>query len=89
MQTDLIKSRMAARPASSPTQINEALEHLVKGATTVMHTAVLLQEEVKELQAANVMKKRRQKRKKKRIQEAGVLTVREGQDIIQNAAVEE
>ena len=88
-QTDLIKSRIAAQPARSPTQINEALEHLVKGAATVMHTAVLLRKEVKELQAANAMKKRRQKRSKKRIQEAGVLTVQEGQDIIQNAAVEE
>jgi len=56
-------------------------EALVKGATTVMHAAVLLKEEVKELQEANAMKKR--------IQEAGVLTVREGQDIIQNVAVEE
>ena len=54
-----------------------------------MYTVVLLQEEVKELQAVNMMKKWRQKRKKKRIQEAGVLIVREGQDIIQNAAVEE
>ena len=88
-QTDLIRSRMAAQPASSPTQINEAMEHLIKGATTVMHAAVLLREEVKELQAANAMKKQRQKRRRKRIQEAGVLTVREGQDIIQNAAVEE
>ena len=40
-----------------------------------MYTAVLLRKEVKELQAVNVMKKRRQKRSKKRIQEAGVLTV--------------
>jgi hypothetical protein len=54
-----------------------------------MHTAVLLREEVKELQAANAMKKQRQKRCKKHIQEAGVLTVQEGQDIIQNAVVEE
>ena len=88
-QTNLIKSRIAAQPANSPTQINEAIEHLVKGAVTVMHVAVLLREEVKELQAANAMKKQRQKRRRKRIQEAGVLTVREGQDIIQNAAVEE
>ena len=40
-----------------------------------MHSAVLLREEVKELQAAKAMKKSRQK---KRIQEAGVLTVQEG-----------
>ncbi len=77
-QTDLIKSRIAAQQASSLTQINEALDHLIKGATTVMHTAVLLREEVKELQAVNAIKKRRQKRRKrrkKRIQEAGVLIV--------------
>ena len=79
---------MATQPASSPTQINEAVEHLIKGATTVMHAAILLREEVKELQAANAMKKRRQKRRKKRIKEVGVLTVREGQDIIQNAAMD-
>lgn len=88
-QTDLIRSRMTAQPASSPTQINEAVEHLIKGATTVMHAALLLREEVKELQAANAIKKPRQKGRKKRIQEAGVLTVQEGQDIIRNAAVEE
>jgi hypothetical protein len=88
-QTDFVKSRIAAQPASSPTQINDAIDQLVKGATTVMHTAVLLKAEVKELQVANAMKKQRQRKRKKRIQEAGVLTVQEGQDIIQNAAVEE
>ena len=54
-----------------------------------MYTAVLLRSEVKELQAANVMKMQRKKRRKKRIQEAGVLSVQEGQNIIQNTAVEE
>jgi hypothetical protein len=88
-QTDLIKSSITGQLDSSPTRINEAIDQLVKCATTFMHTAVLLRQEVKELQAANAMKKQRQKRRKKRIQEAGVLTVREGQDIIQNAAVEE
>ena len=88
-QTDFVKSRIITQLTSSPTQINGAIDQLVKGTTTVMHTVVLLREEVKELQAANVMKKWRQRKRKKRIQEAGVLTVQEGQDIIQNAAVEE
>ena len=35
------------------------------------------------------MKKRRERKRKKHIQESGVLTVREGQDIIQQAALEE
>jgi len=54
-----------------------------------MHTAVLLQAEVKELQAANAIKKQRKRRCKKHIQEDGVLSVQEGQNIIQNMAVEE
>ena len=61
----------------------------MKGAAAVMHTATLLRQKVKGLQAANATKKQRQQRHKKRIQEAGVLTVREGRDIIQTAAVEE
>jgi len=54
-----------------------------------MYTAVLLRSEVKELQAVNVIKKQRKKRHKKRIQEARVLSVQEGQNIIQNTAAEE
>ena len=77
-QTELVKGRMARislLPDASPTPINEALDQLVKGATKMMHTATLLRVEVKELQAANVMKKRRQKKARKRLQESGVLTV--------------
>ena len=62
---------------------------MYKGATTMMHTAVLLRAEVKELQAANAMEKRRQRKRKKRIQESGVFTVKEGQDIAHQAGVEE
>jgi len=88
-QTTLVKGHIASLPDSSPTPINAALDQLVKGATQMMHTAALLRAEVKELQAANAMKKRRQKKVKKRLQESGVLTVQEGQDIIQQSALEE
>jgi len=88
-QTELLKARIAAQLDTSPTPINEVIDQLVKGANVVMHTAALLRAEVKELQAANAMKKRRQRKRKKRIQESGVLTVREGQDITQQAAVDE
>jgi len=54
-----------------------------------MHEAVLLRAEVKELQAANAMKQQRQRRRKKRIQESGVLTVKEGQDIAHQVELDE
>jgi len=88
-QTNLVKGRITSLPDSSLTLINQVLDQLVKGATQMMHTAALLRAEVKELQAANVMKKRRQKKVKKHLQESGVLTVQEGQDIIQQSALEE
>jgi len=88
-QTELIKGRVASLQNTSPTPVNEALDRLIKGTTEVMHTAVLLKEEVKALQAANAMKQRRKRKTKKRLQESGVLTVQEGQDIAQQAAVEE
>ena len=77
-QTELVKGRMArisSLPDASPTPINEALDQLMKGATKMIHTATLLRVEVKELQAVNVMKKRRQKKARKCLQESGVLTV--------------
>ena len=55
-QTQLVKGRIASLQTSSPTPINEAIDRLVKDATDVMHEAVLLRAEVKELQAANAMK---------------------------------
>jgi hypothetical protein len=56
---------------------------------TVMmaHSAVLLQAEAANLQRANEAATRRKKRQKKRIQQRGTLTVEEGQDLIDGAAV--
>lgn len=42
--------------------MNQAIDHLVKGAIAMMHAVVLLKVEVKELQAANAMKQRRQRK---------------------------
>lgn len=88
-QTELVKGHIVSLQDSSPTPISEAVDRLVKGATEIIHMAVLLKVEVKELQAANAIKKRRQRKAKKRLQESGVLTVQEGQDIAQQGAVEE
>jgi hypothetical protein len=52
------------------------------------HSAVLLKAKVKALQDANQAKKRRARKQKKRIQYSGSLTVEEGENIVQNAAIE-
>jgi signal recognition particle GTPase len=82
-QTALIKERIAKHQDSSPTPINEALDQLFKSAQTMMHTTTLLKAEVTKLQEANKVITKRQKKRRKRIQQGGVLTVQEGQNIIQ------
>ena len=53
-----------------------------------MHTAVLLQAQVANLQKANEASSRRKKRQKKRIQKQGVLTIAEGSEIIDQNGVD-
>jgi hypothetical protein len=87
-QTRHIQSRIARHQNSSPTSINEALGQLSKGAQIMAHSAVLLKAEVKALQEANGAKKRRAKKQKKRIQLNGSLTIEEGENLVQNLAIE-
>jgi hypothetical protein len=54
-----------------------------------MHSAVLLKAEVQALQKANQVVSRRHRRKKRRIQQGGILTIQEGQVILTQTAVEE
>ena len=54
-----------------------------------MHTAVLLQAQVANLQKANEASSRRKKRQKKRIQKQGVLTIAEGSEIIDQNGVDQ
>jgi len=87
-QTKHIQSRVARHQNSSPTSINEALGQLSKGAQIMAHSAALLKAEVKALQEANQAKKRRARKQKRRIQHSGSLTIEEGENIVQNAAIE-
>jgi hypothetical protein len=60
------------------TLIVNALKQLIKGAKIMAHSAVLLGNQVAELQAANEAATRRKAHKRKRIQKEGVLTIEEG-----------
>jgi hypothetical protein len=46
------------------------------------HSAALLKAEVKALQEANQAKKRRARKRKRRIQHSGILTIEEGENIV-------
>jgi hypothetical protein len=56
----------------------EAVEKLAKGAEMMVHSLVLMSNQVKELQAANEAASRCKARKRKRIQAEGTLTAEEG-----------
>jgi hypothetical protein len=49
-------------------------------------SAVLLKAEIKALQEANQIKKRRERKRKRRIMQGGSLIVQDGEDLVQNAA---
>jgi len=51
----------------------------------IVHSAVLLKAEVKALQEANKVKKRRERKKKKRIAQGGSLTIQEGEELLQES----
>ena len=89
-QTTHLKDRIVCHQNSSPTPINNALDQLLRGAQTMVHSAVLIKAEVQALQQANeVASQRKKRKKKKRIQEGGCLTTQEGQDILAHLAIEE
>ena len=54
----------------------------------MVHSAVLLKAEVKILQEANQAKERRKRKQRKRIVQGGSLTVQEGEELIENAAIQ-
>lgn len=50
----------------------------------MVHSATLLKVEVKALQEANQVKKRRERKRKKYILQGGSLTVKEGEEIVRS-----
>ena len=83
-QTTHLKDCLVQHQDSSPTSINKAFNQLVKGAQIMVHSATLLKAEVKVLQEANQVKKRRERKRKRCIYQGGSLTVKEGEELVQS-----
>ncbi|KAH5796222.1 hypothetical protein HBI88_009460 [Parastagonospora nodorum] len=77
-QSTLMKARIQRHIDSSLTSIVEAFKKVLKGAAIIAHKLVLAQKEIAELRAANKAATRRKSHKRKRIQEEGTLTVKDG-----------
>lgn len=88
-QSTHLKNRIVRHQDSSPTSINEAFDQLVKGAQIMVHSATLLKAEVKALQEANQVKKRRERKRKRRIYQGGSLTVEEGEELVRNTQTQQ
>ncbi len=54
----------------------------------MVHSATLLKAEVKALQAANQVKTRKERKRKRRIVQGGSLSIRTGEDILDNEAIQ-
>lgn len=83
LQTAYIQNQILQHQDSSPTAITNALAQLEKGAQIIMHSAKILNKEVIALQQANAHKKRSARLKNKHLRQCGILTIQEGQEIVQ------
>jgi hypothetical protein len=88
-QSTLIRDRVRRHKSSSPASIIEAIDQLKKGAEVMMLSAELMRDRIASLERANEAALARKQRKKKRIQKRGVLTKREGEDILAQREVEQ
>jgi spore germination protein GerM len=88
-QTMHLKNRILRHQDSSPTSINKAFDELVKGAQIMVHLATLLKGEVKILQEANQAKRRREIKKKRRINQDGSLTIKEGKELVRSTQTQQ
>ena len=83
-QTVYLKTCIVQYQDSSPSSINKVFDQLVKGAQIIVYSAILLKAEVKALQEANQVKKRKERKRKKHILQCSSLTVEEGKEIVQS-----
>ena len=73
---------MRRHKSSSPASIIQAIDQLKKGAEVIMLSAELMRDRIASLEKANEAASARKQRKKKRIQQRGVLTKRASKDIL-------
>jgi hypothetical protein len=81
-QSTLIRDRVRQHKSSSPASIIQAIGQLKKGAEVMMLSAELMRDRITSLERANEAASKRRQRKKKRIQQRGVLTKGDGEDIL-------
>jgi hypothetical protein len=81
-QSTLIRERVRRHKSSSPASIIQAIDQLKKGAEVMMLSAELMRDRIASLEKANEAASARKQRKKKRIQQRGVLTKGAGEDIL-------
>jgi hypothetical protein len=88
-QSTLIRNRVQRHKSSSPASIIEAIGQLRKGAEVIMLSAELMRDRIASLEKANEAASKRKQRKKKRIQQRGVLTKGDGEDILAQKEAEQ
>jgi hypothetical protein len=88
-QSTLIRNRVQRHKSSSPASIIEAIAQLRKGAEVIMLSAELMRDRIASLERANEAASKRKQRKKKRIQQRGVLTKGDGEDILAQKEAEQ
>jgi len=88
-QSTLIRNRVRQHKSSSPASIIEAIDQLKKGAEVMMLSSELMRDRIASLERANEAASKRRQRKKKRIQQRGVLTKGDGEDILAQKEAEQ
>jgi len=80
-QSTYLKDRVVQHQNSSPTTILQGIDQAIKGAISHVHELTLLREEITTLRKANDLLSRRRRTKKRRVQEGGVVRVKDIQDL--------
>jgi hypothetical protein len=78
LQTKAIKDYLQRRTRSPPSPLEATLDQLVKGCAMSMNSAILLKEEVRQLQATNAKQVKKRAKKRRFIARGGTLTIQEG-----------
>lgn len=86
-QAEYIKNRISRHQSSSPTSIYGAMDQMLKGASTVMHRMVLMEDRINQLESANRTLSKRRREKKTRVREGGTLTIEDAKDLIEQKEV--
>lgn len=81
-QGQLISERIVRHQSSSLSPILNAVKQLEKGAQQQSHRLAILEAELSSLHSANTLATERKQRKKKRLQQRGLLTIQDGLNLI-------